>query len=192
MRDGRPAPTSVHHDQRSTKLSLRKDRSIEVRSHHQGWQPKSLGGVFTSCDRSRESVLCLSRSIQPVTTYPGIWTQYTKYPCVKGSSSLGSAVQCIPSASTRYVSGSTFILGRTSLYFMSRLPMFLQFLTASMRFRSPYDLMTPESMDALDTNVTDDDGTIGANIERMMTGSTVGMDALGSPWTTLVTVLQAA
>jgi hypothetical protein len=64
---------------------------------------------------------------------------------------------------------------------MSRLPIFLQFLTASMRFRSPYDFTAPESMDALDTKVTDDDGTIGANIERMMTGSTVGMDALGSP-----------
>jgi hypothetical protein len=92
----------------------------------------------------------------------------------------------MPSASTVYLSGSTFIFGLTSLNFISFLPIFLQFLTASTRLRKPYDLITPEEMDAWDTKVMLDCGTKGANMGRMMMGSTVGMEALGSPWDLLV------
>ena len=40
-------------------------------------------------------------------------------------------------------------------------------------------------MEACETNVMLDEGTIGANIGRMMMGSTVGIEALGSPWEVL-------
>jgi hypothetical protein len=42
--------------------------------------------------------------------------------------------------------------------------------------------MTPDEMDAWLTKVMLEAGTRGANMGRMMTGSTVGMEALGSPW----------
>lgn len=41
--------------------------------------------------------------------------------------------------------------------------------------------MTPEEMDACETKVMLLCGTSGANIGRMMMGSTVGIEALGSP-----------
>ena len=72
-------------------------------------------------------------------------------------------------------------MGLASLNFISRLPILLQFLTASTRFFSPYDATAPESMLALDTNVIEVAGTMGANMGRMMMGSTVGIEALGSP-----------
>ena len=41
--------------------------------------------------------------------------------------------------------------------------------------------MVPEEMEAWETNVMLDEGTRGANMGRIMIGSTVGMEALGSP-----------
>jgi hypothetical protein len=97
-----------------------------------------------------------------------------------------------------YLSGSTFIFGIESLNFMSFLVMLRQFETASMRLRRLYDLILPESKEALDTKVTLVEGTSGyslsvtlgvglrsrrltANIGRMYTGSIVGIEAFGSP-----------
>ena len=102
-----------------------------------------------------------------------------------------------------YVSGSTFIFGIKSLYFISFLPIFLQFFTTSIRLRNWYVWTVPVSTEALDTKVMDVWGTkvchgeykfegekgdldydawlLTANIGRIKTGSTVGMDALGSP-----------
>ena len=98
-----------------------------------------------------------------------------------------------------YVSGSTFIFGMEPLNFISFLPTVRQPLTASIRFLRPYVSMVLLSMEACDTNVMEvlgtkvfrivNNGTLPssrqehtANIGRMMIGSTLGIDALGSPW----------
>ena len=107
--------------------------------------------------------------------------QKTKYPCPNGNVSAGSALNTFPSASTVYASGSTFIFGMRSFHFISFFPMFLQFFTASIRFFSPYSDILPDVMLAALTKVMDVEGTRGANIGRMITGCTVGMEALGSP-----------
>lgn len=65
------------------------------------------------------------------------------YACVRGSDVAASIVQCTPSASTLYVSGSTVIVGVESLHFMSFFPMLRQPLTAAVRFLSPYEGTTP-------------------------------------------------
>ena len=74
--------------------------------------------------------------------------QYTKYACVSGKLSAGSAAHTTPSASTVYLSGSTFIFGLVALNFISLFPIFLQFFTASTRLRNPYDWITPDEMEA--------------------------------------------
>lgn len=56
------------------------------------------------------------------------------------------------------------------------------FFTASTRFARLYDPTLPEVIDAWDTNVTHVEGTNAANCVREITGSTVGIEALGSPY----------
>ena len=58
-----------------------------------------------------------------------------------------------------YVSGSTFILGIELLYFISFLPIFLQFFTTSIRLRRLYVAMVPLSKEALETKVIEVWGT---------------------------------
>ena len=57
------------------------------------------------------------------------------------------------SALLTYLSGSTFIFGWASLYFMSFLVMLRQFLTASTRLRRLYEATLPLSSEACETNV---------------------------------------
>lgn len=67
------------------------------------------------------------------------------------------------------------------MYFISRLLMFRQFLTASTRFERLYEAIRPESIEAFETHVIEVEGVSGANMGRIIIGSTVGIEALGSP-----------
>lgn len=98
-----------------------------------------------------------------------------------------------------YVSGSTSILGMALLNFMSRFLTLRQFLTGSTRFRRLYFAIAPLSTEILETNVMDVCGTkayslvsqlkiiirqfmsLTPNMGRIIIGSTVGMEAFGSP-----------
>lgn len=55
------------------------------------------------------------------------------------------------------------------------------FLQASTRFDRLYDATLPVVMEACETKVTHVEGTKDANCVREMMGSTVGIEALGSP-----------
>lgn len=98
-----------------------------------------------------------------------------------------------------YVSGSTSILGIALLNFMSRFLTLRQFLTGSIRFRRLYFAIMPLSTEILETNVMEVCGTkawylvsqlkiyirrfmgLTPNMGRIIIGSTVGMEAFGSP-----------
>lgn len=67
-------------------------------------------------------------------------------------------------------------LRRISLFRTVRQPR-----TASTRLRRPYDAMAPDSMELAETKRMLVSRTRGANMGRAMMGSTVGMEALGSP-----------
>lgn len=78
--------------------------------------------------------------------------------------------------------------GIASLYRMSFLPTERHCFTGSTFFLRSYACTTPCSMDAWLTKRMEVEGTSGANMGRAMTGCTVGMEALGSPfWRPLVT-----
>mmetsp|Transcript_5078 Transcript_5078/g.20381 ORF Transcript_5078/g.20381 Transcript_5078/m.20381 type:complete len:458 (+) Transcript_5078:528-1901(+) len=72
--------------------------------------------------------------------------------------------------------------GNASFSRMSFLVRPRHFMTGSTLFVRPYVFAIPESTHALDTNATHVfPGLVAAHIGRIMTGSGVGMDALGSP-----------
>lgn len=89
---------------------------------------------------------------------------------------------------------------------MSFFPILRQFFTGSTRLRKLYVAMVPDSMEAFETNVIEVLGTnvctlesgvrqtcgtdvITANIGRIIIGSTVGIEALGSPCLVMSMVL---
>src|SRR5216684_2010777 len=99
-----------------------------------------------------------------------------------GSDWAGAQVSHSPSASTRYVSGSTVMVGVASFSFMSRLPNWRVLWTATFFFRSPSRAGTPAANAAAERNVTEVEWRAAMpNIGRYSTGWGVGIDAFGSP-----------
>src|SRR4030088_2762265 len=99
-----------------------------------------------------------------------------------GSVVAGSQVSHSPSASTRYVSGLTVILGVAEFSFMELFPRERVLWTAMAGLRRPNTRGTSCARAAAETNVTEVAWRAAApNISRYRTGWGVGMDAFGSP-----------
>ena len=87
-----------------------------------------------------------------------------------------------PSIAISNVSGRMRIEGRTSLFFMSALPMWRVGSTAASRRRRPSVSARPASSAAGETYVTDRSAPIVSPKDgRIITGCGVGIEAFGSP-----------
>src|SRR6266404_2683020 len=81
--------------------------------------------------------------------------QNTLYILASGTTSAGAISASSPLARTSKLSGSTVTRGMASFHFMSPLRTRRQLRTASTRLDNPYLAMAPESMDTLETKLTE-------------------------------------